>query len=140
MVHRTRRPDVPLVTDAQRPMSEDIAFRERRYLLMMGIRVACFVVAIALFVAHARWAAAIPAVGAIVIPYFAVVFANGGREPNSTRGLVPYEPNLPERYSGPAQGPSRSATSDETATSGSDSVPSWHPDAPDDYGPQFSPR
>ena len=133
MVHRTRRPAAALVTDAKRPMSEDIAFRERRYLLMMGIRVACFVAAIALFVAHARWVAAIPAVGAIVIPYFAVVFANGGREPNSTRGLVPYEPNLPERYSGPSPESSRFATGDATAASGSDGVPSWHPDAPDDY-------
>ena len=112
MVHRVRRQDVSLVTDAKRPMSEDIAFRERRYLVMMGIRVACFLVAILLFVMHAGWLAAIPAAGAIVIPYFAVVFANGGREPSSTRGLLPYEPNLPERFSGPSEGPSRSATSD----------------------------
>ena len=140
MVHRTRRPDVSLVTDAKRPLSEDIAFRERRYLLMMGIRVVCFVVAIALFVAHAGWLAAIPAVGAIVIPYFAVVFANGGREPSSAGGLVPYEPNLPDRYPGPSRGPSRSATSDAAATSGSDDVSSWHPDAPDDYRTQFNDR
>lgn len=100
MVHRARRPDVALVTEAKRPMSEDIAYRQRRYLLMMGIRVGCFVIAIILFVSHAGWVAAIPAVGAIVIPYFAVVFANGGREPTSTRGFRPYEPNLPERLYG----------------------------------------
>jgi Protein of unknown function (DUF3099) len=133
MVHRTRRHDVTLVTDAKRPMSEDIAFRERRYLLMMGIRVLCFVIAIIIFVAHGGWLAAIPAVGAIAIPYFAVVFANGGREPSGTRGLRPYEPNLPERYTDPSASSSRSATGDSTATSGSDHVPSWHPDAPDDY-------
>ena len=140
MVHRTRRQDVSLVTDAKRPMSEDIAFRERRYLVMMGIRVACFLVAILLFVTHAGWLAAIPAVGAIVIPYFAVVFANGGREPSSTRGLLPYEPNLPERFSGPSEGPSRSATSGSAATSGSDGVPSRRPEGPDDYGTQFNQR
>jgi hypothetical protein len=105
VVHRTRRQGVPLVTEAQRPLSEDIAFRERRYLLMMGTRVLCFVVAIILYVEHAGWFAAIPAVGAIVIPYFAVVFANGGREPSSTRGFRPYEPNLPERYSDPSEPP-----------------------------------
>ena len=136
MVHRTRRQDVSLVTDAQRPMSEDIAYRERRYLVMMGIRVVCFVVAILLFVAHAGWLAAIPAVGAIVIPYIAVVFANGGREPSSTRGLLPYEPNLPERFSDPSPGPSRSATAGSATTSGSDSVPSRGRDGPDDYGTQ----
>lgn len=115
MLHRTRQRDVALVTDAQRPMSEDIAFRERRYLLMMGIRVACFIVAVLLFVAHERWFAAIPAIGAIVIPYFAVVFANGGREPSKTRGFSIYEPNLPDRYvapQDPAGGQSRSATAD----------------------------
>ena len=138
MVHRPRHQDVSLVTDAKRPMSEDIAYRERRYLVMMGIRIVCFVVAILLFVAHAGWLAAIPAVGAIVIPYIAVVFANGGREPTSTRGLLPYEPNLPERFSGPSPGSSRSATSDPTTTSGSDGVPSSRPDGPDDYGTQFT--
>jgi hypothetical protein len=92
-----------LVTEARRSRTEDIAYRERRYLIMMGFRVACFVVTIVLFAAGAGWLAAIPAVGAIVIPYFAVVFANGGREPTSTRGFRAYEPNLPERYSGPGQ-------------------------------------
>jgi Protein of unknown function (DUF3099) len=133
MVHRPRQRDVALVTDAQRPMSEDIAFRERRYLVMMGIRVLCFVVAIVLFVAHAGWLAAIPAAGAIVIPYFAVVFANGGREPSSTRGLRPYEPNLPERYEGSSPSSSRSATDDSSASSGSGEGHFWHPDTPDDY-------
>jgi hypothetical protein len=90
-----------LVTEARRPRSEDIAYRERRYLIMMGIRVVCFVVAIAVYAAGAGWYAAIPVVGALVIPYFAVVFANGGREPTSTRGFRAYEPNLPERYSPP---------------------------------------
>jgi hypothetical protein len=116
-VHRTRRADVSLVTEAKRPLSEDIAYRERRYLLMMGIRVLCFVLAIILFVAHTGWVSAIPVVGAIVIPYFAVVFANGGREPSSTRGFRPYEPNLPERYSGSSDvpgGQSRSATTPES--------------------------
>ena len=121
-------------------MSEDIAFRERRYLVMMGIRVACFLAAILLFVSHGGWLAAIPAVGAIVIPYFAVVFANGGREPSSTRGLIPYEPNLPERFSGPPPEPSRSATSGSAATSGQDGVPSRRPDGSDDYGTRFNER
>jgi Protein of unknown function (DUF3099) len=134
MVHLPRQRDVTLVADAQRPMSEDIAFRERRYLVMMGIRVLCFVIAIVLFVAHAGWLAAIPAAGAIVIPYFAVVFANGGREPSSTRGLRPYEPNLPERYEGPSPSSSRSATDDSPASSGGGEAYSWRPDMPDDYG------
>ena len=84
-----------LVTQAQRSRSDDINFRQRRYLLMMGIRAVCFVIAVVMFVNHLGWLVVIPAVGAIVIPYFAVVFANGGREPNNTRGFMEYRPNLP---------------------------------------------
>jgi hypothetical protein len=102
-MRHSRRDAAYLVTEARRSHTEDIAYRERRYLIMMGFRVACFVVTIVLFASGAGWLAAIPAVGAIAIPYFAVVFANGGREPTSTRGFRAYEPNLPERYSGPGQ-------------------------------------
>jgi len=69
---------------------------------MMGIRFACFVIAVVLFANGGGWLTAIPAVGAILIPYFAVVFANGGREPTSQRGFRAYEPDLPALYSGPA--------------------------------------
>jgi len=61
------------------------------------------VIAVVLFTNGAGWLTAIPAVGAIVIPYFAVVFANGGREPSSQRGFREYEPRLPERFSPPPQ-------------------------------------
>jgi Protein of unknown function (DUF3099) len=99
VIPKGKRDTAQLVTEARRPRSEDIAYRERRYLIMMAVRVACFGLAIALFAAGAGWFAAIPGVGALVIPYFAVVFANGGREPASTRGFRAYEPNLPQRYS-----------------------------------------
>jgi hypothetical protein len=82
-------------------MSKDIRYRERRYLIMMGIRLACFVIAVVVFVEHGGWLTAIPAVGAIAIPYFAVVFANGGREPSVNR-FRPYRPNMPEHYEPPA--------------------------------------
>jgi hypothetical protein len=82
-------------------MSQDIAYREKRYLIMMGIRLVCFVIAVVLFVNGAGWLTAIPAVGAIAIPYFAVVFANGGREPSSRDRFRPYEPNLPQPYQPP---------------------------------------
>jgi hypothetical protein len=93
-----------VVTEARPSRSADITSRERKYLLMMGIRVVCFVIAIVLFVNGAGWLTAIPAVGAIIIPYFAVVFANGGREPNNTRGFRAYEPNLPQRFTPPDTG------------------------------------
>ena len=95
MAHSRRQESVHLVTQARRSMSDDIAYRQRRYLLMMGIRAVCFVIAVVLFTNHFGWLAAIPAAGAIFIPYFAVVFANGGREPDNTRGFMEYHPNVP---------------------------------------------
>jgi len=102
-IRRNRRATAHLVTEAQRSKSADIAYRERRYLLMMGIRVLCFITAVVVYVKGGGWLTAIPAVGAVALPYFAVVFANGGREPASTRGFRGYEPNLPELYRPPGQ-------------------------------------
>jgi hypothetical protein len=101
---RSSRKQVHLVTQARTSKSDDIGYRERRYLIMMGIRVACFLLAILMVTQGAGWLAAFPAVGALVIPYFAVVFANGGREPTNTRGFREYEPNLPEPHPAPAAG------------------------------------
>ena len=84
-----------MVTQARTSMTDDINYRQRRYLLMMGIRAACFVIAVVMFINHLGWLTVIPAIGAIFIPYFAVVFANGGREPNNTRGFMEYHANLP---------------------------------------------
>ncbi len=95
MSHSSRRSSVHVVTQARRSLSDDISYRQRRYLLMMGIRAVCFVIAVVLFINHFGWLAAIPAVGAIFIPYFAVVLANGGREPNNTRGFMEYQAKLP---------------------------------------------
>ena len=105
MSHTGRRSSVHVVTQARRSLSDDIAYRQRRYLLMMGIRTACFVIALVLFINHFGWLAAIPAVGAIFIPYIAVVFANGGREPDNVRGFMEYRPNLPATRdsSGPSE-------------------------------------
>ena len=95
MGHLGRGQQVHLVTQARRPMSEDIAYRQHRYLIMMGIRTVCFIAAVLMFVNHLGWLAGIPAVGAIFIPYIAVVFANGGREPDNVRGFMEYRMNLP---------------------------------------------
>jgi hypothetical protein len=97
-VQHSRRDQAHLVTEARPGRTADIAYRERRYLIMMGIRTACFVAALLVFVNHGGWLTAIPVVGALVIPYFAVIFANSGREPGTSRGFRQYEPNLPARY------------------------------------------
>src|ERR1700747_985806 len=95
MSHSGRQSSVHVVTQARRSLSDDIAYRQRRYLLMMGIRTVFFVIAVVVFLKHFGWLTAIPAIGAIFIPYFAVVFANGGREPDNTRGFMEYPPHVP---------------------------------------------
>jgi len=92
-----RRDQAHLVTEARQSRSAEINQRERRYLLMMGMRLVCFVVTVVMFVNHAGWLTVIPAVGAIALPYFAVVVANTRRavSPGEFRA---YQPRLPERY------------------------------------------
>lgn len=70
-----RDAQVHLVTSARRPHSEEISGRTRRYLISMGIRTVCLVLAI--FVLHG-WLRVIGIGVAIVLPWFAVVLANAG--------------------------------------------------------------
>jgi hypothetical protein len=84
-------------------LSADIRYRQRRYLIMMGIRTVCFAIAILFFVNHLGWLTAIPAAGMLVIPWIAVIFANGGREPTSLRRFRPYQPNSPAIYRPPTR-------------------------------------
>ena len=68
--------DVFTITDAQRGLSVEQNGRTRRYLISMGIRTACVILAI--FVpGWLRW---VFIVGAVALPYLAVVIANAGRE------------------------------------------------------------
>ena len=98
-----RGSDAYLVTEARESRSAEIGQRERRYLVMMGIRVVCFIVTVVMFINHAGWFTVIPAAGAIALPYFAVVVANARREAGGTAGFRPYQPRLPERYVPPGQ-------------------------------------
>lgn len=82
-------------------MSEDIKNRQNRYLIMMAVRTVCFIAAVVMFINHLGWLAAIPAVGAILLPYIAVVYANGGREPENVRGFMEHRTNLPARREPP---------------------------------------
>ena len=64
------------ITSAPKALSADQASRQRRYLISMGIRTVCFILTI-LLPSPFRW---IALVGAVTLPYFAVVIANAGRE------------------------------------------------------------
>jgi hypothetical protein len=72
-----RQDPVPSVTTAASGRSNDLASRQRRYLTMMGIRLACLPLAV-ISSGWVRWAFII---GAIVLPYVAVVIANAASRP-----------------------------------------------------------
>lgn len=73
--HRT----VHRITTARKSVAEDQAARVRGYAISMSIRIVCF--ALALVASGVlRW---VFVACALLIPYFAVIYANSGREPNS---------------------------------------------------------
>lgn len=67
------------ITDAPKPLSQDIRSRESKYLMAMGIRIVAFLLIVILPIAW-PWKLGLAAM-ALVLPYIAVVYANGGREP-----------------------------------------------------------
>jgi hypothetical protein len=81
------------VTGLPASLEEDQAQRMRRYLVSMGIRTACFILAVvALAVLHWTVIGWTLVVGAAVLPYIAVVMANAARSPQSTT-LGPVTPD-----------------------------------------------
>ena len=70
---------LPIITDAALGLSADSSARTRKYLISMTIRTMCFIATI-LLPSPWRW---VTLVGAIFLPYVAVVIANAGREPNN---------------------------------------------------------
>ena len=64
------------ITTAAASRADDIRARQKRYLLSMSLRTLCFVGAIAASLAGIDWLWPILIVGAILLPYVAVVMAN----------------------------------------------------------------
>ncbi|WP_067917033.1 DUF3099 domain-containing protein [Actinomadura rubrobrunea] len=92
-----RRAAVYTVTDAPKPMSEDIRYRQRRYLISMGIRTVCFVGAVvAAMLGAPWWLVFLLVVGAVFLPYISVIFANGGREPQPSARFTDESPSRNE--------------------------------------------
>ena len=87
LLHRRREPVVThSVTTAPIAARDDSEDRIHRYLLTMGIRTVCFVLMV-VFDGWLRWAFA---VGAVILPYVAVVLANARapRVPGRVEGVV----------------------------------------------------
>ena len=73
------------VTGLPASLKDDQDVRMRRYLVSMGIRTACFVLAVvAIVMLHWTVVGWILVVVAVILPYIAVVMANATRSPRST--------------------------------------------------------
>jgi len=68
--------DVYDITNAPKGLTTDQSARQRRYFISMMIRTACFILTV-LLPSPYRWFALL---GAVTLPYIAVVVANAGRE------------------------------------------------------------
>ncbi|MEK6647761.1 MAG: DUF3099 domain-containing protein [Actinomycetota bacterium] len=68
--------EIPDITSAQQGLSDDLPGRQRRYFISMMIRTAFFIAAV-IVPSPYRWFCVI---AAVILPYFAVVIANAGRE------------------------------------------------------------
>jgi len=74
------QPPVHRITTAPPSLSADQSRRQRSYLIQMGIRVVCFVGAVATFHRVPVVVTVLLVIGAVVLPYTAVLVANAGRE------------------------------------------------------------
>jgi hypothetical protein len=67
------------ITSAARGHSDDIGARQRRYVVSMTIRTACFLLAV---VSIGHWFMWVFLAASAFLPYVAVVLANGGASPD----------------------------------------------------------
>jgi hypothetical protein len=102
-MRRSRKPAVQSITGARPGTSVDVDRRMHRYLFSMGIRTVCFVGAVVAS-GPLRW---VLLICALVLPYIAVVIANGGRPPARDAGPAPVRP-----VADPALGPAASPSED----------------------------
>lgn len=94
--HDSGQPGVHRITEARESHSSERDTRVRKYTISMSVRMLCFVLAF-FFDGWLRW---VFVAGAVVLPYFAVVVANGGadltkREPPAEFYKSPEPEQLP---------------------------------------------
>jgi len=94
--------DAVRITTASTSAAEDIAARQKRYVLAMSFRTVCFVAAIFVTI---TWARVVLIVAALVLPYVAVVMANAGASKSDGFALVNGDSGAKELPGGTGSGP-----------------------------------
>ncbi|MDQ1216549.1 MULTISPECIES: DUF3099 domain-containing protein [Microbacterium] len=101
------QPATPSATSLPRAPHDDSNRRMTKYFIMMAVRVVCFVLMVV--IAPYGWHTAAFAVGAVFLPYIAVVIANVGddvREPAAVSPLAAL-PERPEQATREPQAPAK---------------------------------
>ena len=76
-------PEPVRITTASRSHSDEVWAREKRYIITMGIRTACFIIAVISYLSPLpHWVAWVFIIGSLVLRYIAVVMANAGVSPD----------------------------------------------------------
>ncbi|MFB7664754.1 DUF3099 domain-containing protein [Kitasatospora sp. NPDC056138] len=83
------------ITGARTSLSDDVRGRQRRYVISMLLRTVCVLLAVVMWDVQ-RLVAYAALAGAVLLPYFAVLIANAGREK---------APGLPSTFAVPADTP-----------------------------------
>jgi len=94
-----REPEPIRITTATRSHNQDIALRQKRYLISMGIRTLCFVLAI---FSMGHWWLWVFVAASFFLPTIAVVIANSNSAPDPG-GPDYFEPDLGRRAIGGPQ-------------------------------------
>ncbi|RIV40860.1 DUF3099 domain-containing protein [Micromonospora radicis] len=99
-----------LITDASRSQDDQLTSRQRRYIAMMGVRVACVIVGAILVGIRAPllwlWLPLV-ALGMVLVPWLAVLLANDRPPKDRHRLANRFRPGPP------AEAPARSLTAEE---------------------------
>ena len=74
--------DVHSISDARESHTDEMRSRMIRYTVSMSIRLVCFVL---IFVVPYVWLQWVMIAGAVFLPYFAVIVANGGSDTSNIR-------------------------------------------------------
>ncbi|WP_435129496.1 DUF3099 domain-containing protein [Actinacidiphila sp. bgisy144] len=114
-------PEVFRITGARAGLTDDVRGRQRRYIISMSIRTVSVVLTVVLWNVERPLAWATLVVG-LLLPYVAVVFANGGRE---------NAPDLPSSYVPPL---SRPALEPSEVVPGAEAAPARPGDTGGDTG------
>ncbi|MER1996450.1 MAG: DUF3099 domain-containing protein [Arthrobacter sp.] len=83
---------IPRITDARSAHTDEMHARMVKYTVSMSIRMVCLFM---LFFVHG-WMLWVVVAGAVVLPWFAVVIANGGSDSSNIGGDSPYQAAGPQ--------------------------------------------